>query len=338
MLSERAQILLKTLVERYIAEGQPVGSRTLSEHAGLSLSSASIRHLMADLENQGFIRSPHPSAGRIPTEQGYRLFVDSLLMVKSISTGEINELKEQLPKDNTKRSLHTTSQLLSQLTNFTSLVLVPNQQETALQRVEFIALSERRILLVLVTHTGDVQNRILYTDKAYQPEELVYTANYINQHFAGKTLGHIRAQVNVEVQALQQHMSTLMRQTLEGLDNDEDSPVLINGEHHLFNIDDLATSKLRDLFAMFAQKTALLTLLNMSQHAKGVQIFIGGETGLAALAECSVVTAPYKVNNQVVGTLGVIGPTRMAYERVIPIVDITAQLLSSALSSHEENV
>jgi heat-inducible transcriptional repressor len=338
MLSERAQILLKTLVERYIAEGQPVASRTLSEHAGLSLSSASIRHLMADLENQGFIRSPHTSAGRIPTEQGYRLFVDSLLMVKSISTGEINELKEQLPKDNTKRSLHTTSQLLSQLTNFTSLVLVPNQQETALQRVEFIALSERRILLVLVTNTGDVQNRILHTDKVYQAEELIYTANYINQHFAGKTLGHIRAQVNVEVQELQQHMSDLMRQTLEeGMHNDDDTPVLINGEHHLFNIDDLATSKLRELFAMFEQKTALLTLLNMSQRAKGVQIFIGGETGLAALADCSVVTAPYKVNNQVVGTLGVIGPTRMAYERVIPIVDITAQLLSSALSSHEEN-
>lgn len=337
MLSERAQILLKTLVERYIAEGQPVGSRTLSEHAGLSLSSATIRNLMADLEHQGFIRSPHTSAGRIPTERGYRLFIDRLLTVKGLQSGEINELKEQLPKGSARRSLHTTAQLLSQLTSFTSLVLVPDQQETALKRVEFIALSPQRILLVLVTSAGDVQNRVLLTDKAYRPDELVHTANYINRHFSGKTFAYIRSQVNVEVRELQQNILDLMHKTmLEGMHNDSDTPVLINGEHHLLDIDDVAVSRLRELFSLFEQKTALLRLLNISQRAQGVQIFIGGETGLAPLADCSVITAPYRVNNQVVGTLGVIGPTRMAYERVIPIVDITAQLLSSALSSNEE--
>ena len=336
VLNERAQMLLKALVERYIADGQPVGSRALSRVSGLDLSPASIRNVMADLEELGFIASPHTSAGRIPTSRGYRFFVDTLLKIKPLDRIEIHQLEGQLHTENRQRLVSSASHLLSDLTRFAGIVMTPRR--TAMFRhIEFLTLSEKRVLLIIVSPEGDVQNRIFSTDRSYTQPELIEAANILNQHYAGCSFEEIRRRIHDELKELRENMSQLMTAALEvgsrALQEASDE-VVISGEHNLLQVHDLSgdMARLRRLFELFEQKTGLLQLLDTSSRAHGVQIFIGGESGLVPLDECSIVTAPYEVDGNVVGILGVIGPTRMAYARVIPIVDITAKLLSSALS------
>jgi heat-inducible transcriptional repressor len=337
--SERAQRLLKMLVERYISDGQPVGSRALARLSGLELSPASIRNVMADLEELGFISSPHTSAGRVPTPRGYRFFVDTLLKVRPLDQVEISQLEGQLQPDNTQKLVSQASHLLSDLTRFAGVVMTPKRTTAAFRHIEFLSLSEKRILLIIVAPDGDVQNRIMLTDRAYKPSELVEAGNFLNQNFAGLTFDEMKGRIHAELRQLREDMSHLMTMALEAgneVMGQRSEDYVLSGGHNLLHVQDLSSNmvNLRKLFDLFEQKTSLLQLLDISSRAEGVQIFIGGESGLVPLDECSVVTAPYEVDGQVVGTVGVVGPTRMAYERVIPIVDITAKLLSSALSQH----
>jgi heat-inducible transcriptional repressor len=337
MLDQRAQILLKTLIERYIDDGEPVGSRSLSRYSGLDLSPATVRNVMADLEELGFVASPHTSAGRVPTARGYRFFVDSLLRIQPLDRVALSQIEGNLVPDQPQRLINSASQLLSDLTKFAGVVMAPRRRAPVFRHIEFLPLSEKRILLIIVTPEGDVQNRILLVDKPFSPSELTTASNFLNQHFAGLSFEAIRGRVHDELSQLRQDMISLMSAAIEAggqaLSESQESYV-ISGERNLLASHDLSSnmSRLRELFDLFEHKTVLLRLLDSSHRAQGVQIFIGGESGIAPLDECSVVTAPYEVDGQVVGTVGVIGPTRMAYERVIPIVDITAKLLSSALS------
>jgi heat-inducible transcriptional repressor len=337
MLDQRAQILLKTLIERYIAEGEPVGSRALSRYSGLDLSPATVRNVMADLEEMGFIASPHTSAGRIPTPRGYRFFVDTLLTIKPLDRAELGHLEGTLHPDHPQRVITQASQLLSELTRFAGIVVAPRRKSPAFRHIEFLGLSEKRLLLIIVTPEGDVQNRILVTEKSFTPADLTMATNFLNEHYAGLTFDEIKRRIHAELARLREDMTALMQLALEASNEaltESAESYVISGERNLLGSEDLASNmtRLRELFELFEAKTVLIQLLEMSQRAHGVQLFIGGESGIAPLDECSVVTAPYEVDGRVVGTVGVIGPTRMAYERVIPIVDITAKLLSSALS------
>ena len=337
MLDPRAQRLLKTLIERYISDGEPVGSRTLSKHAGLDLSPASIRNVMADLEDMGFIASPHTSAGRVPTTRGYRLFVDTLLTIKPLERVEMHQIEGNLVPYQRQRLISAASQLLAELTRFAGVVVVPKRRSTAFRHIEFLPLSEKRVLLIIVTPEGDVQNRILLTERTYSASELTTATNFLNTHYAGVALEDVHQRVHAELQQLRSDVMQLMTAALEvgnRVLSESTNAYVITGERNLLASNDLASnmSRLRELFDLFESKTALLTLLDSGAKAHGVQLFIGGESGIAPLDECSVVTAPYEAEGGVVGTLAVIGPTRMAYERVIPIVDITARLLSGALS------
>lgn len=333
-LDIRAQTLLKALVERYIADGQPVGSRALAKLSGLELSPATIRNIMSDLEEMGLVASPHTSAGRIPTPRGYRLFVDSLLTVQAIDESAVEARLQASASP--QKIIASAAQVLSQLSQFAGVVIAPRRDST-FQQIEFLRLSERRILLVIVASNGDVQNRLLLTDADYTPSELTQAANYINQHYAGQPFDQVRLLLNDELRQLRDDITRLMQAAVEaGSDamNEATNDVVISGERNLLSVSDLSSNmgSLRRMFDLFEQKTSLAALLDLSSKASGVQIFIGGESKLVPLDEMSVVSAPYESNGRIVGTLGVIGPTRMAYERVIPIVDITARLLSSALS------
>lgn len=335
-MDKRAQILLKTLVEHYISDGQPIGSRTLLQHSGLDVSSATIRNVMSDLEHLGFIASPHTSAGRIPTQKGYRLFVDSLLTVQPLETQTLQQLKSRLSTPNPSELIANAADMLSQLTQFAGVVMTPKRKRVAFKHLEFITLSEKRILVIIVTSDGNVQNRILITQKPYSASELTQASNYFNTHFSGHTFEEAQQRLHAELKQMQSEMNQLMTAALEmGTDTTEQDGVVIAGERNLLQVDDLSANvtSLRKLFEIFERRTNLMQLLDNSQHAAGIQIFIGGESGYLPLDECSMITAPYEADGQVVGTLGVIGPTRMAYERVIPIVDVTAKLLSNALST-----
>ncbi|WP_412479329.1 heat-inducible transcriptional repressor HrcA [Azonexus sp. IMCC34839] len=340
MIDDRSRTLLKTLVEHYIADGQPVGSRALSKFSGLDLSPATIRNVMADLEEAGFVASPHTSAGRVPTARGYRLFVDSLLTVRPLEARQMDEMEEALNGLPSNQIISNASQLLSSLTHFAGVVIAPRRQSARIRQIEFLSLSEKRILLIIVTADGDVQNRILNTEKAYSPSELTSAANYLNQNFAGLDFEQIRHRLTQEIQRLRDDIKPLMALTLEAGDAAmaDNAPYVISGEKNLLDVEELSSNmkRLRELFDLFEQRSSLMRLLDVSNRAEGVQIFIGGESGIAPLDECSVIAAPYAVDGQVVGSVGVIGPTRMAYERVIPIVDITARLLSSALSYKQD--
>jgi heat-inducible transcriptional repressor len=353
-LEPRAQTLLKALVERYIADGQPVGSRALSKISGLDLSPATIRNVMSDLEEMGFICSPHTSAGRIPTPRGYRVFVDTLLTTEHLDEnsfdhhanqaglmGQLNALGQlggqahMLP-GSPQKIIASAAQILSSLSQFAGVILTP-RRESVFQQIEFLRLSEKRILLVIVSPNGEVQNRLLLTEVDYTPSQLVQSANYINQHYGGLSFDDVKLRLQAELRQLQSDMTRLMQAAVEvgsEVMSEQHEGMVIAGERNLLSVSDLSSnmSSLRKLFDMFEQKTGLMQLLDLSSSATGVQIFIGGESNLMPLEDMSVVTAPYEVNNKIVGTLGVIGPTRMAYERVIPIVDITARLLSNALS------
>ncbi|HMM47254.1 MAG TPA: heat-inducible transcriptional repressor HrcA [Thiobacillaceae bacterium] len=338
MLNDRARILLKTLVERYISEGEPVGSRTLSKHAGLDLSPASIRNIMADLEEMGFVTSPHTSAGRVPTPRGYRFFVDALLTVRPLDRIAVSQLESSLTPSDPQRLMTAASALLSDLSRFAGLVMTP-RRSPAFRQVEFMKLSDKRILLVIVTVEGEVENRIILTDHPYNASALTEAANFFNQNFAGHTFEQVRAKLRDDLGRMRDDITQLMAAAVDAgsqaLDGSQEN-VVVSGSRRLLDVEELSSnmSSLRRLFDAFEQKTGLLRLLEQSRTATGVQIFIGGESDLLPFDECSLVTAPYSVDGQVVGTLGVVGPTRMAYERVVPIVDVTAKILSSALSHH----
>jgi heat-inducible transcriptional repressor len=338
MLDKRAQVLLKTLIEHYIAEGQPVGSRTLSKFSGLDLSPATIRNVMSDLEELGFIASPHTSAGRVPTPAGYRFFVDTLLIVKQLESQKVRELEGQLQPDNPQRVIQNASQILSQLTQFAGVVVTPRRRAVTFRHIEFLRLSEKRVLLIVVTPEGDVQNRILFTEREYSPTELIEAANFVNQNYSGQSFEDVRGRLQGEVRELRQDVVKLMNAALDAGNAlaEGSEQYVISGERNLFALRDLSqdVGRLKQLVELLERKSSLLQIFDLSLRSQGVQVFIGGESGFSAPDDVSVVTSPYKVDGEVVGTVGVIGPTRMAYDRVVPIVDVTAKLLSSALSQH----
>jgi heat-inducible transcriptional repressor len=336
IMDGRAQHLLKTLIERYIAEGQPVGSRALSRQSGLDLSPATIRNVMADLEELGYIASPHTSAGRVPTAKGYRFFVDTLMVVQPLDTIEIRRVEDELTADGPQQLVSAAANVLSQLTHFAGVVATPKRRGASFRHLEFLRLSDRRVLLIIVTPEGDVQNRILHTDRPYSQSQLIEASNFFNQHYAGHPFAAVRTLLADELKSLREDIVGLMTAAVEAGDAalHGGEGLVVTGEKNLLHAEDLASNmdRLRRLFGLFEQKTSLLHLLDVAQRSQGVQIYIGGESGLVPLDECSVVAAPYEIDGEIIGTLGVIGPTRMAYERVIPIVDVTAKLLSNALT------
>ncbi len=341
-LTERGEFLLKILVERYIAEGQPVGSRTLSKQAGLHLSPATIRNVMADLEEMGLVRSPHTSAGRVPTQLGYRVFVDSLLTVQRLDPVRLRRFEHEFQDEQDPQQLiETTSHLLSEVTHLAGLIMLPRRDnQVAFRQIDFVGLSAQRVLVILVTEDGQVQNRVIHTERCYSPAELVQAANYFNEAYTGMAIGDVKRVLLREMQKASEDMQRMMQLALEIArrmftgDKEDVDDLVVSGESNLMEFPELSDmQKLRKLFDAFTAKRDLLHLLDQSMRADGVKIFIGSESGYEALEECSVVAAPYTVNGRVVGTLGVIGPTRMPYEQVIPFVDVTARLLGGALSS-----
>ncbi|MBK6453948.1 MAG: heat-inducible transcriptional repressor HrcA [Proteobacteria bacterium] len=345
-LTERAQHLLRVLVESYIREGQPVGSRNLSRDSGLNLSAATVRNVMADLEEYGFVTSPHTSAGRVPTDKGYRFFVDTLLRQRqrpddAHMLNELNQRLEQEADRDPKALVAVASQMLSSLTHLAGVVTIPRQPHQSLSQIEFLPLSESRVLAVMVINGRDVQNRIVHLERYYSAEELRRAANFLNQQFGGKDLAQIRLDIVGELTQAGETLNQLMRDAIRvaqqavGESNQQGEPeYVIAGETNLMEFAELSNvEKLRRLFDAFTSKRDILHLLDQSLGAEGVQIFIGQESGYQILDNCSLVTAPYALDNETVGVLGVIGPTRMAYDRVIPIVDVTARLLGSALNS-----
>ncbi|HLO96809.1 MAG TPA: heat-inducible transcriptional repressor HrcA [Burkholderiaceae bacterium] len=336
MLDERSKSLLKTLVERYIADGQPVGSRTLSKASGLELSPATIRNVMADLEELGLIASPHTSAGRIPTPRGYRLFVDTMLTANPGLLGaEPIALDAHLQPDQPQRVITSAAQLLSNLSSFVGVVTAP-RKPSVFHHIEFLRLGERRVLVIMVSPDGDVQNRVIFTAQDHTQSELAEASNRLNAQYAGLSLEAVREKLKSEVDALRGEIALLMNAAVqvgtEAIQQEEQ--VIISGERNLLTVQDFSQdmNSLRRLFDLFEQKTQLMRLLDGSSRAEGVRIFIGGESQIVPYEELSIVSAPYEVDGQVVGTLGVIGPTRMAYDRMIQIVDITSRMVSNALS------
>ncbi len=336
MLDERSKSLLKTLVERYIADGQPVGSRTLSKASGLELSPATIRNVMADLEELGLIASPHTSAGRIPTPRGYRLFVDTMLTANPGLLGaEPIALDAHLQPDQPQRVITSAAQLLSNLSSFVGVVTAP-RKPSVFHHIEFLRLGERRVLVIMVSPDGDVQNRVIFTAQDHNQGELAEASNRLNAQYAGLSLEAVREKLKTEVDALRGEIALLMNAAVQvGTEaSAQEEQVIISGERNLLTVQDFSQdmNSLRRLFDLFEQKTQLMRLLDGSSRAEGVRIFIGGESQVVPYEELSIVSAPYEVDGQVVGTLGVIGPTRMAYDRMIQIVDITSRMVSNALS------
>jgi heat-inducible transcriptional repressor len=339
VVSERAQHFLKALIERYIREGQPVGSRTLAKDTGLDLSPATVRNVMADLEDLGLVSSPHTSAGRIPTITGFRMFIDSLLTVEDLKEREVSQIRSELLSGGSESAqlLASASRLLSGITHMAGVVTIPRRERTTFRQLEFLPLSDRRVLAILVTNAGEVHNRILHTHRDFDRAELDQAANFLNKSFAGQEMERVRERLLKELNDARAHFDQGMSQALEMAGemvtaSEMKEDCVIAGQTNLMEFAELASlEQLRKLFDAFTEKREILHLLDQFQHADGVQIFIGDESGYQLLNGCSVVTAPYQVNEQVVGMLGVIGPTRMDYQRVIPVVDVTAKILGSAL-------
>ncbi len=334
MLDSRAKLLLKALVERYIEDGQPVGSRTLSRASGLELSPATIRNVMSDLEELGLIASPHTSAGRVPTAKGYRLFVDTMLTVHREQLTPFAIVPEQPQK-----VIASAAHLLSSLSQFVGVVMAP-RRTSVFRHIEFLRLSERRFLVIIVSPDGDVQNRVIFSETDFSQNQLIETANFLNRHYAGMAMEQVRERLKTEVETLRSEIALLMQAAIhvssEALTEAQDE-VVISGERNLLAVSDFSKDmgNLRRAFDMFEQKTQILRLLDVSSQAEGVRIFIGGESQVVPFEELSIVSAPYEVDGQVVGTLGVIGPMRMPYDKMIQIVDITSKLVSNALSHHK---
>ncbi len=341
ILSERAQQLLRVLVESYIRDGQPVGSRNLSRESGLAVSAATVRNVMADLEEYGFVASPHTSAGRVPTDKGYRFFVDTLLKVQPLDSEAVLALRRQLDaaQDGPKSLVAAASQMLSRVTQLAGVVTMPRAQQAAISHIEFLGLSDNRLLVILVLDGREVQNRVVQQDRYRSADELRRAASFLNEQFAGRTLAEARQAILGQLQEAQQTLNSVMidaitmaQQALQPEGGELE--YVIAGETNLMGAAQLTNvEKLRRLFEAFNEKRDFLHLLDQSLRAEGVQIFIGQESGYQVLDECSVVTAPYAAGGDVVGVIGVIRPTRMAYERIIPIVDVTAKLLGAALNS-----
>ncbi len=341
--TERAQYLLRVLIQRYIREGVPVGSRTLSRDSGLELSPATIRNVMSDLEDMGLLSAPHTSAGRIPTPRGYRVFVDSLMRYKAPKDRDIRELQSEIgePTDDSSSNIaHKVSDMLSRVTRLAGVVSVPKVHQATLRQIEFLPLSDNRVLAILVINDREVQNRILHTEQAHTESELLHAANFINEHYAGHDLAEIRMRLIDDLEKTRDSMNQAMldivsvaQSAMEGASSTRPDYV-VAGERNLLDFDELSDiDTLRRLFDAFSQKRVIIDLLDRSINASGVQIFIGEESGYQILDDCSVVTAPYHIDDNMIGVLGVIGPTRMAYDRVVPIVDVTARLLSAAFES-----
>ncbi len=334
MLDDRAKLLLKALVERYIEEGQPVGSRTLSRASGLELSPATIRNVMADLEELGLIASPHTSAGRIPTARGYRLFVDTMLTVQREKI-----ISPALAPEQPQKVIANAAHMLSSLSQFVGVVMAP-RRSSVFRHIEFLRLSDRRFLVIIVSPDGDVQNRVIFSEADFTQTQLLETANFLNSHYAGMAMEKVRERIKTEVESLQGEIAELMTAAVnvssEALTQAQEE-VVISGERNLLSVSDFSKDmgNLRRAFDLFEQKTQILRLLDVSSQAEGVRIFIGGESQVVPFEELSIVSAPYEVDGQVVGTLGVIGPMRMPYEKMIQIVDITSRLVSNALSHHK---
>ena len=339
-LSERAQHLFRVLVERYIGDGHPVGSRTLSRDSGLDLSPATVRNVMADLEELGLLRSPHVSAGRVPTVQGYRFFVDSLLKLAPVGDGQREHLRSQLEVKGERESLmNAATSLISEMTHMAGIVTLPKQERLILRHVEFLALSPERVLVVLVVNGSEVQNRIIHPGRPYSQAVLQQVGNYLNEVCAGKDLREVRESLLAELKEHRSSLDALMLTAIEMADKafvrepGDEEALLVSGQTNLMEYGELADmEKLRHLFEAFREKTELLHILDQCLRADGLRIFIGEESGYEVLDGCSVITTPYEREGEVLGVLGVIGPTRMAYDRVIPIVDVTARLLGAALN------
>ena len=345
-LGERAQSLLKLLVEHYIRDGHPVGSRTLARDSNVDLSPATIRNVMADLEELGLIRAPHTSAGRIPTVQGYRVFVDDLLAVQPLGSAEVRRLASDLEVEvraapGPQEVVEAASRMLSEFTRFVGVVTVPRKSHEHLRHVEFLPLSSSRVLVVLVVNRQEVQNRIIVTDRPYTASELAQAANYLNTHYVGRDLEGVRREILRDLRRTRDRLHEMTESVVEMAEkglraDDPGADYVVRGHTNLMDQGDPEDIvRLRQLFDAFAEKRTLLHLLDRSQQAQGVQLFIGEESGFDVLDQYSLVTSRYEVDSEVVGVLGVIGPTRMAYERVIPVVDITARLLGAALNQHQ---
>jgi heat-inducible transcriptional repressor len=339
-LSERSQMLFRLLVERYIADGEPVGSRTLARDSRLDLSPATIRNVMADLEDLGLIRSPHTSAGRVPTAQGYRLFVDTMMQVRELSSSDVERISADLHAEaDIGRLLSRTSSMLSEVTKLASIVMIPRPHQHSLRQVEFLPLSGNRVLAILVINEKEVQNRIINTARVYSPAELEQAANYLNQAFAGKEIEQVRHDIVSEMANSRAEMDKRMQAAVEMAEKtfvseQDGDEFVVSGQTNLMAIDELSNvGKLREVFEAFNQKRDILHLLDQAIGADGVQIFIGEESGYQVLNDYSVVTSTYGTAGRTLGVLGVIGPTRMAYSRVVPIVDLTARMLGAALKS-----
>jgi heat-inducible transcriptional repressor len=342
-LNERTQHLLRALVERYIRNGQPVGSRTLARDAGLDLSPATVRNVMADLEELGYLRAPHTSAGRVPTARGYRFFIDALLHLKPLQHQEIEILRRRIdqPVRDGAELARSVSDLLSGITHLAGVVMLPRRKATTLRQVEFLPLAENRALVILVLNSQEVQNRIIQTQRPYSAAELRQAADYLNQQFTGQDIHQVRESLLRDLRETRDSLDRLMQTVVEMAEQSFEpeqsgQDYVVAGQTQLMRYADLFDlDKLRQLFEAFNHKHDLLHLFDQCLHADGVQIFIGEESGFESLEDCSVVTAPYSVEGRVLGVLGVIGPTRMAYDRVIPVVDVTARLLAAALNSQD---
>ena len=332
-LDKRAQSLLQMLVKLHVSDGQPVGSKTLSASSELEISPATIRNIMHDLEEAGFIASPHTSAGRVPTHKGYRFFVDSLVTVQSLDPKEIDSLKNQFNLSDNKHLITSVANSLSDLTKFAGVVMLPKAKKVKFKHIEFLSLSEKKVLLIVVTDDGRVQNRVLYTNKSYPKNLLVESSNYFNHHFQGHTILEAKQILIKELKTLRSDIVQLMSAAIDtSSENGELDNMVISGQRKLLENTELSQNigSIKKIVEVFEKRSALLDLLEKSNDAKGINIFIGEESGYQALDECSVVTAPYHADGELLGMLGVIGPTRMAYERIIPIVDITAKLLGNS--------
>jgi len=339
--TDREQHILKLLVDHYIEQGAPVGSRTLSRLPGIDISAASVRNVMGDLEHMGLLKSPHTSAGRVPTSAAFRVFVDNLLEVEPPSEGTVEHIRGLLdPTLNDQALVKIASNYLSGFTRMAGMVTVPRREEMPVQQVEFLPLSDRRVLVILIMSEQDIQNRIIHVERDYSKDELAEFARELNHQYLGRSLAEVRDRMRVDLQQTRENMSTTMQmmidvagQVFDGEDETDTDDMLVAGEANLIDNADLGdVSKLRELFDAFEQKRDIFHLLERCVSAEGVQIFIGRESGYDALGECSVVTAPYEINGKLLGVVGVVGPKRMSYAQVIPVVDVTSKLLSAALN------
>lgn len=338
---DRAQLLFKTLVECYIRDGQPVGSRTLLQMTELPLSPATVRNVMAQLEERGLLAAPHTSAGRVPTQQGYRLFVDRLLTTEAVAEDTAQAIASELSPGQSPRELvEKASACLAELTRHAGLVMVPRRDLVDLRHIEFVRLDERRLLAIVVCANGDVQNQLIHTERVLSDSELEQAGNYLNRHFAGKSLGEITGDLLRGLRDDQLALDDLLRNTVvlaeRAFAPRPAGDYVLSGEANLVRLAETGgVDRLQELFRAFTAKRDILHLLDRCQQAEGVEIYIGAESGYAPFGDLTLVTAPYAANGRVLGRLAVIGPTRMAYQRVIPLVEVTANILSRALSAPE---